>query len=99
MSLTKRLPYSTPCLSSSASIVTHDLQLCPAAPISPTRPQLPAMASQDTDLLPENTSGYKLSQPKQTLEQYQNMGKSDERGSWAAGFLSSWTMAVRNEPP
>ena len=46
------------------------------------------MASQDTDLLPENTSGYKLSQPKQTLEQYQNMGKSDERRSWAAGFLS-----------
>lgn len=32
----------------------------------------------DHDLLPENTAGYKLSQPKQTLEEYQKMGKSSD---------------------
>jgi Rho GDP-dissociation inhibitor len=37
------------------------------------------MAPQEEDLLPENTAGYKLSQPKQTLEEYQKMGKSHER--------------------
>lgn len=36
------------------------------------------MAPQDDDLLPENTSGYKLSQPKQSLAEYQKMGKSYE---------------------
>ncbi len=34
------------------------------------------MASHDDDLLPENTSGYKISQPKQSLAAYQNMGMS-----------------------
>jgi Rho GDP-dissociation inhibitor len=33
------------------------------------------MAPHDEELLPEDTAGYKLSQPKQTLEQYQKMGK------------------------
>lgn len=33
------------------------------------------MASQDeNDHLPEETQGYKLSQPKQSLAEYQNMG-------------------------
>jgi hypothetical protein len=34
------------------------------------------MASHDEDLMPENTSGYKISQPKQSLADYQNMGMS-----------------------
>jgi hypothetical protein len=33
------------------------------------------MAPADDELLPENTSGYKLSQPKQSLADYQKMGK------------------------
>lgn len=37
------------------------------------------MAPHDDDLLPENTSGYKLSQPKQSLAEYQKMGKFDAR--------------------
>lgn len=34
------------------------------------------MTSQDDDLMPETTSGYKLSQPKQSLAEYEKMGKS-----------------------
>lgn len=34
------------------------------------------MASHEEELMPENTSGYKISQPKQSLAAYQNMGKS-----------------------
>lgn len=30
----------------------------------------------DDDHLPEDTQGYKLSQPKQSLAEYQQMGKS-----------------------
>lgn len=37
------------------------------------------MAPQEEELLPENTAGYKLSQPKQTLAEYNKMGKSIER--------------------
>ena len=37
------------------------------------------MAPQEEDLLPENTSGYKLSQPKHSLAEYQKMGKFNER--------------------
>ncbi|KAK3352716.1 immunoglobulin E-set [Lasiosphaeria hispida] len=36
------------------------------------------MASHDEDLMPENTSGYKISQPKQSLAQYQQMDEGDE---------------------
>lgn len=36
------------------------------------------MAPNDEELLPENTSGYKLSQPKQSLAEYQKMGKCYE---------------------
>ncbi|KAF7543705.1 hypothetical protein G7Z17_g10528 [Cylindrodendrum hubeiense] len=36
------------------------------------------MASHDDDTMPEQTEGYTLSQPKQTLEQYQNMDAGDE---------------------
>ena len=32
------------------------------------------MASHDDDTMPEETQGYKLSQPKQSLAEYQNMG-------------------------
>lgn len=39
------------------------------------------MAPQEDELLPENATGYKLSQPKQSLAEYQKMGKSGER-SW-----------------
>ncbi|GAW14416.1 hypothetical protein ANO14919_038180 [Xylariales sp. No.14919] len=36
------------------------------------------MAShEDNDHLPEETQGYKLSQPKQSLTEYQNMGKTE----------------------
>ena len=37
------------------------------------------MASHDDDLMPENTSGYKISQPKQSLADYQKMGMSSSR--------------------
>jgi len=36
------------------------------------------MASHDEDHLPEETQGYKLSQPKQSLAQYQQMDAGDE---------------------
>jgi Rho GDP-dissociation inhibitor len=36
------------------------------------------MAPQEEELLPENTSGYKLSQPKQSLAEYQKMDEGDE---------------------
>ncbi|KAH8196727.1 hypothetical protein TruAng_009119 [Truncatella angustata] len=34
------------------------------------------MASHEEDHLPEETQGYKLSQPKQSLAEYQNMGST-----------------------
>lgn len=37
------------------------------------------MAPHEEDLLPENTAGYKLSQPKQTLAEYNKMGKFIEK--------------------
>jgi hypothetical protein len=45
------------------------------------------MAPQEEDLLPENTSGYKLSQPKHSLAEYQKMGKS-KREACNSSFLS-----------
>lgn len=33
------------------------------------------MASHDDDAMPEETQGYKLSQPKQSLAEYEQMGK------------------------
>jgi Rho GDP-dissociation inhibitor len=36
------------------------------------------MAPQEDELLPENTSGYKLSQPKQSLAEYNKMDENDE---------------------
>ncbi|KAL2145379.1 hypothetical protein VTI28DRAFT_7448 [Corynascus sepedonium] len=36
------------------------------------------MPSPDDDLLPETTSGYKLSQPKQSLAEYNKMDENDE---------------------
>lgn len=37
------------------------------------------MASHDEDTMPEETQGYKLSQPKQSLAQYQEMGKDSQQ--------------------
>ncbi|KAK5661166.1 hypothetical protein OQA88_11057 [Cercophora sp. LCS_1] len=46
------------------------------------------MTNHDDDLLPENTSGYKISQPKQSLADYQKMGTfkmdSDAEGKKSA---------------
>ena len=44
--------------------------------LSFTRFHLPSMASNqhDDDTMPEETQGYKLSQPKQSLAEYQQMG-------------------------
>ncbi|PKS09285.1 hypothetical protein jhhlp_003899 [Lomentospora prolificans] len=36
------------------------------------------MASHDDDTMPEETQGYKLTQPKQSLADYQNMDSNDE---------------------
>jgi len=36
------------------------------------------MVSHDDELMPENTSGYKLSQPKHSLAEYQKMDAGDE---------------------
>ncbi|KAL2108431.1 hypothetical protein VUR80DRAFT_3824 [Thermomyces stellatus] len=36
------------------------------------------MASHEDDTMPEETQGYKLTQPKQTLEEYNNMDANDE---------------------
>ncbi|KAJ4139211.1 rho GDP dissociation inhibitor [Fusarium oxysporum] len=36
------------------------------------------MASHDDDTMPEETQGYKLSQPKQSLAEYQQMDAGDE---------------------
>lgn len=45
------------------------------------------MAPQDDELVPENTSGYKLSQPKHTLEEYQKMGESTKQSLFLLVFL------------
>lgn len=37
--------------------------------------QLPNMASHDEDTMPEETQGYKLSQPKQSMAEYQQLGE------------------------
>jgi Rho GDP-dissociation inhibitor len=37
------------------------------------------MAPTEEELLPENTSGYKLSQPKHSLAEYNKMGKFNGR--------------------
>lgn len=34
------------------------------------------MASHEDDTMPEETQGYKLSQPKQSMAEYQQMGES-----------------------
>jgi hypothetical protein len=45
------------------------------------------MAPQEEELQPENTSGYKLSQPKQSLAEYQKMGKFKREACNPALFL------------
>lgn len=37
------------------------------------------MASQNDDTMPDETQGYKLSQPKQSLAQYEQMGECPHR--------------------
>jgi hypothetical protein len=46
------------------------------------------MASHDDELMPENTSGYKISQPKQSLADYQKMGMSTTFWFFVAGGSS-----------
>ena len=47
------------------------------------------MAPQEDELLPENATGYKLSQPKQSLAEYQKMGKFNKRHwIWVTRSLS-----------
>ncbi|KAK3987629.1 hypothetical protein QBC44DRAFT_371962 [Cladorrhinum sp. PSN332] len=47
------------------------------------------MTHQDDDLLPENTSGYKLSQPKQSLAEYQKMAALRDRPKKQKSFTAS----------
>lgn len=75
-------------------------------PLSPyTRPDPPTMASHEEELMPENTSGYKISQPKQSLAAYQNMGKSrlflsfPEASNGPAGLVRPSRSLVPARPP
>lgn len=43
----------------------------------------------DDELVPEETSGYKLSQPKQSLAAYKQMGKLEHKVSLVILFLRS----------
>lgn len=55
--------------------------------------------------MPENTSGYKISQPKQSLAAYQNMGKSrlflsfPEASNGPAGLVRPSRSLVPATPP
>ncbi|CRK30110.1 hypothetical protein BN1708_015749, partial [Verticillium longisporum] len=69
----------------------------PQHPVEP--PQHFKMASHpahDDDVMPEETQGYKLSQPKQSLAEYQQMGKNTVKGDVdtvsAASFLTEAIM-------
>jgi Rho GDP-dissociation inhibitor len=59
------------------------------------------MAPQDDDLLPENTSGYKLSQPKHSLAEYQKMDEGDEslqRYKQSLGLGGGTDLSDPNDP-
>ncbi|KAK3901099.1 immunoglobulin E-set [Staphylotrichum tortipilum] len=59
------------------------------------------MAPHDEELLPEDTAGYKLSQPKQTLEQYQKMDEGDEslqRYKESLGLSAGKDLSDPNDP-
>ncbi|KAH8681090.1 immunoglobulin E-set [Xylariales sp. PMI_506] len=59
------------------------------------------MASHDEDLLPEQTEGYKLSQPKQSLAEYQNMDAHDEslqRYKESLGLGAGTNISNPNDP-
>lgn len=45
------------------------------------------MASHDDDVMPEETQGYKLSQPKQSLAEYEKMGELEFEYYMAARAL------------
>ncbi|KAK4671781.1 rho GDP dissociation inhibitor [Podospora pseudoanserina] len=45
------------------------------------------MSGHEEDLLPENNSGYKLSQPKQSLAEYQKMVRALARGLRRVGVF------------
>jgi hypothetical protein len=47
------------------------------------------MASHDDDTMPEETQGYKLSQPKQSLAEYQQMGRCS-LFPWVSWFDVLW---------
>lgn len=44
-------------------------------------------SNHDEDTMPEETQGYKLSQPKQSLAEYQQMGMSMHLILWAGNNL------------
>ncbi|KAF9874603.1 hypothetical protein CkaCkLH20_07740 [Colletotrichum karsti] len=56
---------------------THSfLASCTSPNLCPELPPYPTMASHEQDdTMPEETQGYKLSQPKQSLAEYQKMGE------------------------
>ncbi|KAJ3465989.1 hypothetical protein MRS44_006647 [Fusarium solani] len=54
------------------------LRSSPIPRLPPASPRSPTMASHDDDTMPEETQGYKLSQPKQSLAEYQQMDAGDE---------------------
>lgn len=58
------------------------------------------MASHDDDTMPEETQGYKLSQPKQSLAEYQQMGRCF-LFPWAYWFdvgimRNAWPLSMRS---
>ncbi|KAK3943328.1 Rho GDP-dissociation inhibitor-like protein [Diplogelasinospora grovesii] len=60
-----------------------------------------ASASHDEELVPENTSGYVLSQPKQSLAEYQQMDAGDEslqRYKESLGLLGGKDLSDPNDP-
>ncbi|KAL2153672.1 hypothetical protein VTH82DRAFT_4827 [Thermothelomyces myriococcoides] len=59
------------------------------------------MTSQDDDLMPETTSGYKLSQPKQSLAEYEKMDENDEslqRYKQSLGLGAGKDLSDPNDP-
>lgn len=77
--------YAPPLSAAAAAVVRHPEPL-PAPPIPNTfnsltqsshrYPTIKMASHEQEDTMPEETQGYKLSQPKQSLAEYQKMGES-----------------------
>ena len=52
------------------------------------------MASHEDDTMPEETQGYKLTQPKQTLAEYNDMGMSGPPSSLCSSSLVNSSIPV-----